>query len=147
MGFFRVTDNPQGRVVNYQRVAGPGENVVYLEDESVLGETTDQVSDVAVKTGIAASVVGVNYQVKYLPDAGPVYIAKHPADGEVGKVLSVTPMAGKPPYTYQWFFGDQMVIDTTTDANKVTASKVGTYFVQVTDADGVTAMSSAANVK
>ncbi|QHJ81105.1 MAG: hypothetical protein [Bacteriophage sp.] len=147
MGFFRVTDNPAARVVQYQRVGGPGENVVYIEDESVLGETTDQVSDVAVKTGIAASVAGVNYSVNYLPDAGPVYIAKHPADGDAGKVLSVTPMAGKAPYTYQWFFNDQMVIDTTTDANKVTASKPGTYFVRVTDADGVTAMSTAATIK
>lgn len=52
MGFFKVTDVPSRRVVQYARVSGSGENVVFIEDESVLGAPVDDMP-FADKTGIA----------------------------------------------------------------------------------------------
>ena len=52
MGFFKVTDVPSRRVVQFARVSGSGENVVSIGDESVLGTPVDDMP-FADKTGIA----------------------------------------------------------------------------------------------
>ena len=69
MGFFKVSDIPARRVVQYVRVSGHGENVVYIEDESVLGSPVDEMP-FADKTGIPVPAAGMVFEVDYLPDAG-----------------------------------------------------------------------------
>ena len=77
MGFFKVSDIPARRVVQYVRVSGHGENVVYIEDESVLGSPVDEMP-FADKTGIPIPAAGMVFEVDYLPDAGDVYFAVQP---------------------------------------------------------------------
>lgn len=146
MGFFKVSDIPARRVVQYVRVSGHGENVVYIEDESVLGSPVDEMP-FADKTGIPIPAAGMVFEVEYLPDAGDVYFAVQPQDSNIGDVLSVTVKAGKEPYAYSWFKDGIRVIDLSTAANKCTATQPGKYFVLVNDADGVEAVSKEAEVK
>lgn len=77
MGFFRVSDIPARRVVQYVRVSGHGDNVVYIEDESVLGSPVDEMP-FADKTGIPVPAAGMVFEVEYLEDAGDVYFAGQP---------------------------------------------------------------------
>lgn len=146
MGFFKVSDIPARRVVQYVRVSGHGENVVYIEDESVLGWPVDEMP-FADKTGIPIPAAGMVFEVDYLPDVGDVYIAGQPADGVAGDLVSVSARGGKEPYAFQWFFNGQMVVDLSTPEYALKATKPGKYFVKVTDADGVQAVSKAAEVK
>lgn len=146
MGFFRVTDIPARRVVQYSRAAGHAESVVYIEDESVLGKPLDSMP-FADKTGIPTATAGMLYEVAYLPDAGDVYIDGHPEDGEVGDLLSVSARGGVEPYTFQWYFNGQMTIDLSTPDYALKAAKAGKYFCVVRDADGVEAVSKEAEVK
>ncbi|ARK07368.1 neck whiskers protein [Salmonella phage SE40] len=68
MGFFKVKDVPSRRVVQYSRVSGAGEGVVYIKDESVLGESVDEMP-FADKTGLATISDGILYEVPYLDGA------------------------------------------------------------------------------
>lgn len=149
-GFFQEFDVPHQRVVLYTRVTAPGPNVVYFEDESVLGETTDKMTDVSGKTGIAAPSVGINYSVPYLPDAGGVYFAEHPKDTELkdgNAKLTVTVKAGKPGYALQWYKDGKEVVNIPDTFGELTVSQPGKYFVLVRDADGVEAVSKEVEVK
>lgn len=147
-GFFTVTDLPARRVVQYKRVARSGDDVVYVEDESVLGDPINQMP-YADKTGLAVTsgYFGMVYEVPYLADAGDVYIDGQPADGVVGDLLSVSARAGKEPYSYQWYKDGQMVVSVSTPDYAIKADKPGKYFAKVTDADGVEAVSKEAEVK
>lgn len=146
-GFFQEFDVPHQRVVLYTRVGGPGPDVRYFEDETILGETTDKMTDVSEKTGIATPAVGINYSVPYLPDAGDVYFAIQPEDAEVGTVLSVEAKAGEAPYSYQWYMDDKQVVNVPESGSTLKAGTAGKYFCVVTDAEGVQAVSKAAEVK
>lgn len=149
MGFFRVSDIPARRVVQYIRVSGQGENVVYIEDESVLGSPADEMP-FADKTGIPVPAAGMVFEVRYLPDAGDVYFAKHPADtalkdGSAKLIVSVK--AGKAPYSHQWYKDGQPVVNIPAVEGELTVTQAGKYFVKVTDADGVEAVSKEATVE
>lgn len=144
-GFFLVTDLPARRVVQYKRVSGSVDGAVYIQDESVLGGAVDEMP-YADKTGIAIASAGTLFEVGYLPDAGDVYISGQPADGFVGDLLSVGARAGKEPYAYQWFKDGQMVVGLSTPEYAIKADKPGKYFVKVTDANGVEAVSKEASV-
>ena len=148
-GFFLVTDVPSRRVVQYKRVSGSAEGAVYLEDESVLGKAIDEMP-YADKTGIAVSSGGALFEVPYLEDAGDVYLAKHPADtalkdGSAKLIVSVK--AGKAPYSHQWYKDGQPVVNVPAVEGELTVTQAGKYFVKVTDADGVEAVSKEAEVK
>lgn len=148
-GFFTVTDVPSRRVVQYKRVSGSAEGAVYLEDESVLGKAIDEMP-YADKTGIAVSSGGALFEVPYLVDAGDVYFAVQPQgtglkDGSAKLTVSVK--AGKAPYAHQWYKDGQPVVNVPAVDGELTVTQAGKYFVKVTDADGVEAVSKEATVE
>lgn len=138
-GFFLVTDVPNRRVVQYQRVTGVREGTVFIVDESVLGAPVDEMP-FADKTGTALASAGILFEVPYLPDAGDVYFAVQPTAGDV---LTATAKAGTKPYAYQWYKDDQKVINSPNVAGKLTVSEPGSYWCVVTDAEGYQAVSQA----
>ncbi|ELZ3649994.1 hypothetical protein ULT26_004288 [Salmonella enterica] len=149
MGFFKVRDIPARRVVQYSRVSGSAENVVYIEDESVLGSPVDEMP-FAAKTGIPVPAAGMVFEVEYLEDAGDVYFAVHPEDAQLGSTttaLTATPKAGKSPYTIQWYKDDKQVVNVPDGGEKLKVTEAGKYWAVVTDADGKQAVSKAAEVK
>lgn len=149
MGFFKVSDIPARRVVQYVRVSGHGDNVVYIEDESVLGSPVDEMP-FADKTGIPIPAAGMVFEVEYLPDAGDVYFAVQPQDTELkdgSAKLTVSVKAGKAPYAHQWYKDGQPVVNIPAVDGELTVTQAGKYFVKVTDADGVEAVSKEAEVK
>lgn len=149
MGFFKVSDIPARRVVQYVRVSGHGENVVYIEDESVLGSPVDGMP-FADKTGIPIPAAGMVFEVDYLQDAGDVYFATQPEDAQLGTTattLTASPKAGKAPYAIQWYKDDKQVVNVPDGGEKLKVTEPGKYFAVVTDADGVQAFSRAAEVK
>lgn len=149
MGFFKVRDIPARRVVQYSRVSGSAENVVYIEDESVLGAPVDEMP-FAAKTGIPVPAAGMVFEVEYLEDAGDVYFAVHPEDAQLGSTattLTATPKAGKAPYTMQWYKDDKQVVNVPDGGEKLKVTEAGEYWAVVTDADGAQAVSKAAEVK
>lgn len=148
MGFFKVQDVPARRVVQYSRVSGSAENVVYIEDESVLGAPVDEMP-YAAKTGIPIPAAGMVFEVEYLEDAGDVYFAVQPEDAQLGSTattLTATPKAGKAPYTVQWYKDDKQVVNVPDGGEKLKVTEAGKYWAVVTDADGVQAVSKAAEV-
>lgn len=149
MGFFKVSDIPARRVVQYVRVSGHGENVVYIEDESVLGSPVDEMP-FADKTGIPVPAAGMVFEVDYLPDAGDVYFAVQPHDTELkdgSAKLMVSVKAGKAPYAHQWYKDGQPVVNIPAVDGELTVTQTGKYFVKVTDAGGVEAVSKEATVE
>lgn len=149
MGFFKVSDIPARRVVQYVRVSGHGENVVYIEDESVLGAPVDEMP-YADKTGIPIPAAGMVFEVDYLPGAGDVYFAVQPQDTELkdgSAKLTVSVKAGKAPYSHQWYKDGQPVVNVPAVDSELTVTQAGKYFVKVTDADGVEAVSKEATVE
>lgn len=149
MGFFKVSDIPARRVVQYVRVSGHGENVVYIEDESVLGSPVDEMP-FADKTGIPIPAAGMVFEVDYLPDAGDVYFAVQPQDAELkdgSAKLTVSAKAGKAPYSHQWYKDGQPVVNIPAVDGELTVTQTGKYFAKVTDADGVEAVSKEATVE
>lgn len=149
MGFFKVSDIPARRVVQYKRVSGSAEGAVYLEDESVLGSPIDEMPFVD-KTGIPIPAAGMVFEVKYLEDAGDVYFATQPEDAQLGTTattLTASPKAGKSPYAIQWYKDDKQVVNVPDGGEKLKVTESGKYFAVVTDADGAQAFSRAAEVK
>lgn len=145
-GFFAVTDLPNRRVVQYKRVSGVMHDAVYIEDESVLGAAVDEMP-YADKTGIAVTGGGTLFEVQYLADAGDVYFAVQPVDASVGAALTVEAKAGKKPYAYQWYKDDKQVVNVPESGSTLKAGTAGKYFCVATDADGIEAVSKAAEVK
>lgn len=148
-GFFKVTDVPSRRVVQYKRVSGSAEGAVYLEDESVLGKAVDEMP-FADKTGIPIPAAGMVFEVEYLPDAGDVYFAAQPQDAELkdgSAKLIVSVKAGKAPYSHQWYKDGQPVVNIPAVDGELTVTQAGKYFVKVTDAAGVEAVSKEATVE
>lgn len=148
-GFFSVTDIPARRVVQYKRVSTPADGAVYLEDESVLGDAVDAMPFVD-KTGLKVSAGGAVYEVPYLADAGGVYFAVQPQDAELkdgSAKLTVSVRAGKAPYSHQWYKDGQPVVNIPAVDGELTVTQAGKYFVKVTDADGVEAVSKEATVE
>ncbi|QQO87380.1 hypothetical protein FGMODNKE_00049 [Salmonella phage vB_SenS_ER16] len=148
MGFFKVKDIPSRRVVQYSRVSGSSENVVFIEDESVLGTPVDDMP-FADKTGIVLPAAGMLYEIPYLADAGDVYFSVQPqgvelADGSA--TITVEVKAGKAPYALTWYKDGKEVVNVPEEALSLTVNVVGEYFVKVTDADGVGAVSKAVKV-
>lgn len=148
MGFFKVTDVPSRRVVQYARVPGSGENVVFIEDESVLGAPVDDMP-FADKTGIALPAASMLYEIPYLADAGNVYFSLQPQDAELADgsaTITVEVKAGKAPYVLTWYKDGKEVVNAPEEALSLTVNAAGEYFVKVTDVDGVEAVSKAAKV-
>lgn len=151
-GFFTVTDVPARRVVQYKRVSNSEtENVTYIEDEGILGDPINQMP-FADKTGLAVTsgCFGMVYEVPYLEDAGDVYFATQPEDAQLGSTattLTATPKAGKAPYTVQWYKDDKQVVNVPDGGTSLKVTEAGKYWAVVTDADGVQAVSKAAEVK
>lgn len=148
MGFFKIKDVPSRRVVQYSRVSGVGEGVVYIEDESVLGTPVDDMP-FADKTGIALPAAGMFYEIPYLADAGDVYFSVQPQDVELADgsaTITVEVKAGKAPYVLTWYKDGKEVVNVPGEALSLTVNVVGEYFVKVTDADGVGAVSKAVKV-
>lgn len=150
-GFFLVTDIPARRVVQYKRVSHSGEGVTYVSDEAILGDPINEMP-YADKTGLAvtSSYFGMVYEVPYLPDAGDVYFAVQPLDTELkdgSAKLIVSVKAGKAPYSHQWYKDGQPVVNIPAVDGELTVTQAGKYFVKVTDADGVEAVSKEAEVK
>ena len=148
-GFFSVTDIPARRVVQYKRVSTPADGAVYLEDESVLGDAVDAMPFVD-KTGLKVSSGGAVYEVPYLADAGDVYFAVQPQDSELtnGRAkLTVSVKAGKAPYSHQWYKDGQPVVNVPAVDGELTVTHAGKYFVKVTDAAGVEAVSKEATAE
>lgn len=149
MGFFKVSDIPARRVVQYVRVSSHGDNVVYIEDESVLGSPVDEMP-FADKTGIPIPAAGMVFEVEYLPDAGDVYFEVQPQNAELkdgSAKLTVSVKAGKAPYSHQWYKEGQPVVNIPAVDGELTITQAGKYFVKVTDADGVEAVSKEATVE
>lgn len=150
-GFFLVTDLPARRVVQYKRVSHSGEGVTYVSDEAILGDPINEMP-YADKTGLAvtSSYFGMVYEVPYLPDAGDVYFAVQPLDTELkdgSAKLTVSVKAGKAPYAHQWYKDGQPVVNIPAVDGELTVTQAGKYFVKVTDADGVEAVSKEATVE
>ncbi|MBE5650499.1 hypothetical protein HIN51_20690 [Salmonella enterica subsp. enterica serovar Dublin] len=148
MGFFKIKDVPSRRVVQYSRVSGVGEGVVYIEDESVLGTPVDDMP-FADKTGIVLPAAGMLYEIPYLADAGDVYFSVQPQDVELADgsaTITVEVKAGKAPYALTWYKDGKEVVNVPGEALSLTVNAVGEYFVKVTDADGVGAVSKAVKV-
>ncbi len=145
-GFFTVTDFPERRVVQFKRSYGNGEGNygVYVADESVLGDAIDAMpfSD---KTGIAGSA-GTTYEVPYLDGAGNVYFSLQPVDGKVGSTLKAEVKAGIAPYSVKWYKDDMQVVNIPDSSLSLKVLEAGNYFLTVTDANGVQAVSKAATV-
>lgn len=149
MGFFRVSDIPARRVVQYVRVSGHGENVVYIGDESVLGSPVDEMP-FADKTGIPIPAAGMVFEVDYLPDAGDVYFAAQPQDTGLkdgGAKLTVSVKGGKPGYDYTWYKDGKEVVNIPYTEGTLTVTQSGKYFAKVIDAYGVEAVSKEATVE
>lgn len=149
MGFFKVSDIPARRVVQYVRVSGHGENVVYIEDESVLGSPVDEMP-FADKTGIPIPAAGMVFEVEYLPDVGDVYFAVQPQDAELkdgSAKLTVSVKGGKPGYDYTWYKDGKEVVNIPYTEGALTVTQPGKYFAKVIDADGVEAVSKEATVE
>lgn len=149
MGFFKVTDVPSRRVVQYARVSGSGENVVFIEDESVLGTPVDDMP-FADKTGITLPAAGMLYEIPYLADAGDVYFSVQPKDTELADgsaTITVEVKAGKPGYDYTWYKDGKEVVNIPYTEGALTVTQPGKYFVKVIDADGVEAVSKEAIVE
>lgn len=147
-GFFLVTDLPARRVVQYKRVSGSVDGAVYIQDESVLGDAVDEMP-YADKTGIAIASAGTLFEVGYLPDAGEVYFSTQPEDTVLadGKAkLTAEAKAGAAPYSYQWYKDGLPVVNVPAVDGELTVTQVGKYFVKVTDASGVEAVSKEASV-
>lgn len=146
-GFFEVTDVPERRVVQYKRVASSGSNVVYIEDESILGAALDEMP-YADKTGLAVTsgFAGTNYELPYLPDVGAVYISTQPVDSVVGDKLTAEAKAGKAPYSVKWYKDGMQVVNIPDSTFSLKVLEAGQYFLTVTDADGVQSVSKAATV-
>lgn len=147
-GFFKVEDVPARRVVQYKRVSSSAEGAVYLEDESVLGEAVDAMPFVD-KTGLKVASGGSLFEVPYLADAGDVYFATQPEDVQLGDgatELTATPKAGKGPYSVQWYKDDKQVVNVPDGGEKLSVTERGRYWAVVTDAEGKTAVSRAAEV-
>lgn len=148
-GFFLVSDVPARRVVQYKRVSSNVDGAIYLADDSLLGTAVDAMPFVD-KTGLGVAVGGTLYEVPYLPDAGAVYFAVQPF-GRSGNadefVLSVEAKAGKAPYTYQWYKDDKQVVNVPAAGSSLTVTESGKYWCVVSDADGVQAVSEAADVE
>lgn len=150
-GFFLVTDVPARRVVQYKRVSHSGEGVTYVSDEGILGDPINEMP-YADKTGLAvtSSYFGMVYEVPYLPDAGDVYFAVQPQDTELkdgSAKLMVSVKAGKAPYSHQWYKDGQPVVNIPAVDGELTVTQAGKYFVKVTDANGVEAVSKEATVE
>lgn len=148
-GFFTVHDIPARRVVQYKRVSGSAEGAIHLEDESVLGKAVDEMP-YADKTGIAVAAGGTLFEVPYLEDAGDVYFAVQPQDAELtdgSAKLIVSVKAGKAPYSHQWYKDGQPVVNIPAVDGELTVTQAGKYFVKVTDAAGVEAVSKEATVE
>lgn len=149
MGFFKVSDIPARRVVQYVRVSGQGENVVYIEDESVLGSPADEMP-FADKTGIPIPAAGMVFEVDYLPDAGDVYFAAQPQDIKLkdgSAKLTVSVKGGKPGYDYTWYKDGREVVNIPYTEGELTVTQPGKYFAKVIDANGVEAVSKEATVE
>lgn len=151
MSFFKVTDIPERRVVQYKRsniTFGDGNSFVYIDDESKLGEAIDAMP-YADKTGLSGSA-GTTYEVPYLPDAGSVYFSVHPESRQLNKTvatkLTAEAKAGKAPYAYQWYKDDKQVVNVPSGDGTLSVTEPGSYWVVVTDADGVSAVSKAAEL-
>lgn len=150
-GFFLVTDVPARRVVQYKRVSHSGEGVTYVSDEGILGDPINEMP-YADKTGLAvtSSYFGMVYEVPYLEDAGDVYFAVQPQGTELkdgSAKLTVSVKAGKAPYAHQWYKDGQPVVNVPAVDGELTVTQAGKYFVKVTDADGVEAVSKEATVE
>lgn len=149
MPFFKVKDVPSRRVVQYARVASHGEDVIWLEDVSVLGDPVDE-APFAEKTGLS-SAGGMLYEVSYLPDSGDVYFSAQPESAKLAKGGSVTlhveVKAGKAPYSFRWFREGKEVVSASDVEGELTVAQPGSYFCAVTDADGAEAVSKAAAVE
>lgn len=149
MGFFKVSDIPARRVVQYVRVSGHGENVVYIEDESVLGSPVDEMP-FADKTGIPVPAAGMVFEVEYLEDAGDVYFAVQPQDTKLkdgSAKLTVSVKGGKPGYDYTWYKDGKEVVNIPYTEGALTVTQPGKYFAKVIDADGVEAVSKESTVE
>ncbi|HIC3850533.1 TPA: hypothetical protein ACW4IS_002201 [Salmonella enterica] len=148
-GFFTVTNVPARRVVRYKRVSGSVDGAVHLDDESVLGEPVDKMP-YADLTGIPVAAGGTLFEVPYQEDVGDVYFAVQPEDAQLGSTattLTATPKAGKAPYTMQWYKDDKQVVNVPDGGENLKVTEAGKYWAVVTDADGVQAVSKAAEVK
>lgn len=148
-GFFLVSDVPARRVVQYKRVSSTVDGAIYLADDSLLGKAVDAMPFVD-KTGLGIAVGGTLYEVPYLPDAGSVYFSVHPESRALNKTvatkLTAEAKAGKPPYAYQWYKDDKQVVNVPSGDGTLSVTEPGSYWVVVTDADGVTAVSKAAEL-
>lgn len=144
-GFFLVTDIPQRRVVQYKRISHSGDGVRFVDDESALGQSVDEMP-YADKTGIAIAGGGTIYEVPYLADAGDVYFSKQPANSSVGDTLTAIAKSGTAPYVWQWYKDDKQVVNVPTTEGKLVAADAGDYFCVVTDANGIQAYSQVAHV-
>lgn len=151
MSFFQVTDIPERRVVQYKRTSGDVDGAVYVADDSVLGESIDEMP-YADKTGLAikSAYSGMVYELPYLPDAGSVYFSVHPESRALNKTvatkLTAEAKAGKSPYAYQWYKDDKQVVNVPSGDGTLSVTEPGSYWVVVTDADGVQAVSKAAEL-
>lgn len=147
-GFFKVTDLPARRVVQYKRVSGSVDGAVHIADESVLGEPVDKMP-YADKTGIAIEAGGTVFEVPYLEEAGDVYFVTQPEDAALadGKAkLTAEAKAGTAPYSYQWYKDGLPVVNIPAVDGELTVTQPGKYFVKATDAKGVEAVSKEASV-
>jgi hypothetical protein len=148
MSFFQVTDIPERRVVQYKRTSDGAAGAVYMADESSLGEAIDAMP-YADKTGLSGTA-GTTYEVPYLPDAGSVYFSVQPESRALNKTvatkLTAEAKAGKSPYAYQWYKDDKQVVNVPSGDGTLSVTEPGSYWVVVTDADGVTAVSKAAEL-
>lgn len=148
MSFFQVTDIPERRVVQYKRTSDGAVGAVYMADESSLGEAIDEMP-YADKTGLSGTA-GTTYEVPYLPDAGSVYFSVQPESRALNKTvatkLTAEAKAGKSPYAYQWYKDDKQVVNVPSGDGTLSVTEPGSYWVVVTDADGVTAVSKAAEL-
>lgn len=148
-GFFLVSDVPARRVVQYKRVSSTVDGAIYLADDSLLGKAVDAMPFVD-KTGLGVAVGGALYEVPYLPDAGAVYFAVQPVGGSGNAddaTLTAEAKAGKAPYTYQWYKDDKQVVNVPAAGASLTVTETGKYWCVVNDADGVQAVSEAADVE
>lgn len=150
-GFFKVTDIPERRVVQYKRTSGDVDGAVYVADDSVLGESIDEIP-YADKTGLAikSAYSGMVYELPYLPDSGSVYFSVQPESRQLNKTvatkLAAEPKAGKAPYAYQWYKDDKQVVNVPSSDGTLSVTEAGSYWVVVTDADGVQVVSKAAEL-
>lgn len=144
-GFFVVTDVPARRVVQYKRVSGSADGAVFIADESLLGEPVDEMP-YAAKTGIAVVNAGMLFEVPYLEDAGDVYFSVQPENGTVGNTLKVEAKAGVAPLAYQWYKDGKQVLSLPNVPGELVASEIGEYYCVVYDANGVYAVSKAAQI-